>query len=64
MDSLTTLKPIPGHVVKTNFSVYEESNDPKVGVGFEIMELYVEPEDTGYFVVPEIYKRIEKDIIK
>ena len=64
MDSLTTLKPIPGHVVKTNFSVYEESDDPKVAVGFEILELYVEPVDTGYFVVPEIYKRIEKDIIK
>ena len=64
MDSLTTLKPIPGHLVKTNFSVYEESDDTKVAVGFEILELYVEPVDTGYFVVPEFYKRIEKDIIK
>ena len=61
MDSLTTLKPIPGHVVKTNFLVYEESDDPKVAIGFEILELYAEPVDTGYFVVPEIYERIEKD---
>ena len=61
MDSLTTLEPIPGHAVKINFLVYEESDDPKMAVGFEILELYAEPVDTGYFVIPEIYERIEKD---
>ena len=61
MDSLTTLKPIPGHAVKINFLVYEESDDPKMAVGFEILELYTEPVDTGYFVIPEHYERVEKD---
>ena len=61
MDSLTTLEPIPGHAVKINFLVYEESDDPKMAVGFEILELYAEPVDTGYFVIPEIYERIEND---
>ncbi len=55
----STLKPIPGHAVKINFLVYEESDDPKMAVGFEILELYAEPVDTGYFVIPEIYERIE-----
>ena len=61
MDSLTTLEPIPGHAVKINFLVYEESDDPKMAVGFEILELYAEPVDTGYFVIPEVYERVEKD---
>ena len=61
MDSLTTLEPIPGHVVKINFLVYEESDDLKMAVSFEILELYAEPVDTGYFVIPEIYERVEKD---
>ena len=30
-------------------------------VGFEILELYAEPVDTGYFVIPEFYERIEND---
>ena len=61
MDSLTTLEPIPGHAVKINFLVYEESDDPEMAVGFEILELYAEPVDTGYFVIPEHYERVEKD---
>jgi hypothetical protein len=61
MDSLTTLEPIPGHAVKINFLVYEKSNDPEMAVGFEILELYAEPVDTAYFVIPEIYERIEND---
>ena len=61
MDSLTTLKPIPGYAVKINFLVYEESVVPKMAVGFEILELYAEPVDTGYFVIPEFYERIEND---
>jgi hypothetical protein len=61
MDSITMLEPIPGHAVKINFMVYEESNDPKMAVSFEVLELYAEPVDTGYFVIPKIYKRIEND---
>ena len=61
MDSITTLEPIPGHAVKINFMVYEESDDPKMAVSFEVLELYAEPVDTGYFVIPKIYKRIEND---
>ena len=61
MDSLTTLEPIPGHAVKINFLVYEESDNPEMGMGFEILELYAEPVDTGYFVIPEVYERVEKD---
>ena len=61
MDSLTTLELIPGHAVKINFLVYEESDDPKIAVSFEILELYAEPVDTGYFVIPEIYERIDND---
>jgi hypothetical protein len=61
LDSLTTLEPIPGHAVKINFLIYEESDDPKMAVGFEILELYAEPVDTGYFVIPEVYERVEND---
>ena len=61
MDSLTTLKPIPGHALKINYLVYEKSDDPKMGVGFEVLELYAESVDKGYFVIPEIYKWIEND---
>jgi hypothetical protein len=32
-----------------------------MAVGFEILELYAEPVDTGYFVIPEHYERVEKD---
>ena len=61
MDSLTTLEPIEGHAVKINFLVYEESDDPKFTVGFEILELYAEPVDTGYFVIPEEYQRVKEE---
>ncbi len=61
MDTLTTLDPIDGYAVKINFVAYEESDDPKFTAGFEIMELYAEPVDTGFFVIPENYERIEKD---
>ena len=61
MDSLITLEPIPGHAVKINFLVYEDSNDPTMVVDFEILELYAEPVDTGYFVIPEVYERVRKD---
>lgn len=61
MDSLTTLKPIPGSVIKINFLVFEEPGNPKTTLGFEILELYAEPVDTGYFVIPETYKRVENE---
>ena len=62
MDSLTTLEPIPGHSIKTNLMVYEENNDdPKMTIGFEILELYAVPVDTSFFTIPEEYERIEKD---
>ena len=61
MDSLTTLKPISGSAIKINFSVFEESGNPKTTLGFEILELYAEPVDTGYFVIPETYKRVENE---
>jgi hypothetical protein len=32
-----------------------------MGVGFEVLELYAESVDKGYFVIPEIYKWIEND---
>ncbi len=57
MDSLVTLEPISGSAIKINFSVFEEPINPKTTLGFEILELYAEPMDTGYFVIPEIYKR-------
>ena len=56
MDSLTTLEPVPGYAVKINFLVYEKSDDPKMAVGFEILDLYAEPVDTGYFVILEVYE--------
>jgi hypothetical protein len=61
MDSLTTLEPISGHPVKINFLVYEDGNDPKFTVGYEILELYAEPVDTSYFTIPEDYERVEKE---
>ena len=61
MDSLTTLDPIPGHAVKINFLVYENENDPKFTVSYEILELYAEPVDTSYFTIPEEYQRVEKE---
>ncbi|MBT4958081.1 MAG: hypothetical protein HOM78_09840 [Candidatus Marinimicrobia bacterium] len=61
MDSLTTLEPIEGHAVKINFLVYEDSDKPKFTVGYEILELYAEPVDTGYFVISEEYQRIKND---
>ena len=59
MDSLVTLEPISGSAIKINFSVFEEPINPKTTLGFEILELYAESMDTGYFVIPEIYKRVE-----
>lgn len=61
MDTLATLEPIPGHAVKINFLIYEDDDDPKIGMGFEILELYAEPVDTSYFVIPESFERVEKE---
>jgi hypothetical protein len=55
------LEPISGHPVKINFLVYEDGNDPKFTVGYEILELYAEPVDTSYFTIPEDYERVEKE---
>jgi len=55
------LEPIEGHAVKINFLVYEDSDKPKFTVGYEILELYAEPVDTGYFVISEEYQRIKND---
>ena len=40
---------------------FKKYDDPKMGVGFEVLELYAESVDKGYFVIPEIYKWIEND---
>ena len=47
--------------VSEKFQEEEESDEPKMAVGFEILELYAEAVDTGYFVIPENYERIEND---
>jgi hypothetical protein len=52
---------LPSESNRNNCISYQQSDDPKVAVGFEILELYAEPVDTGYVLVPEIYERIEKD---
>jgi hypothetical protein len=61
MDFLTILKPISGSSIKINFLVFEELGNPRTTIGFEIPELYAEPVKPGYFVIPEIYKRIENE---
>ena len=61
MDSPITLKPIPGHALKINYLLDEESDDPIMANGFEALELYVESVDKGYFVFQENYKRIDND---
>jgi len=55
------LKPISGSSIKINFLVFEEPGNPRTIIGFEIPELYAEPVKPGYFVIPEIYKRIENE---
>ena len=59
-DSLTSLKPLEGHSVKTNFLMYED-DDLKFSAGYEILELYTVPFDASSFTIPEEYSRVEKD---
>tara|TARA_B110000014_G_C19593957_1_gene315143 strand:+ start:308 stop:445 length:138 start_codon:yes stop_codon:yes gene_type:complete len=42
MDSPIILKAILGHVLKINYLVYEESDDPIMAIGFGVLESYVE----------------------
>ena len=59
LDTLTNLKPLEGHSVKTNVFMYEDDN-LKFSAEYEIMELYTVPFDASSFTIPEEYKRIEK----
>tara|TARA_B100001996_G_scaffold327459_1_gene274324 strand:+ start:785 stop:1606 length:822 start_codon:yes stop_codon:yes gene_type:complete len=61
LDSLTLLEPIPGHAVKINFLIFDDDDDPSMTASFEILELYAEPVDTGYYVIPEHYEKTEMD---
>jgi len=61
LDSLTLLEPIPGHAVKINFLIFDDDDDPSMTASFEILELYAEPVDTGYYVIPENYEKTEMD---
>ena len=60
LDSLTTLKPLEGHSLKTNFFMYE-NDDLKFSAGYEILELYTVSFDASSFTIPEEYSRVEKD---
>jgi len=61
LDTLTSLEPIPGQAVKINFLIFEDDKDPSMTASFEILELYAEPVDTGYFVIPEHYEKTDRD---
>tara|TARA_B100000214_G_C23939226_1_gene614841 strand:- start:341 stop:1156 length:816 start_codon:yes stop_codon:yes gene_type:complete len=58
LDTLSTLDLIPGYPVKINFLVYDEKS-PKMAANFEIIELYVTPVDTAYFIIPESYDKAD-----
>ena len=60
LDTLKSFKTIPGHSIKTNFILYEGDNNPKVTVGYEMLELYAESVDTVFFTIPEQFKRTVK----
>ena len=60
MDTLYSLEPISGRSVKTNFLLYDEDEDPKFTMGFEILELYAESVDTAFFTIPERFKKTVK----
>lgn len=58
METDIYVKPIKGHPVKMNMTIYKNKGEV-FSIGFEMLELYASPFDASSFSIPEKFKRIK-----